>query len=69
MCGSGVLTQDRVPLSLGEMGGPTTGFRRSERTSVEPVVAFKRDAKIASITRNRHVEFTTPTLCSTVYVR
>ena len=44
------LIPDRVPLPLGEMGGgATTGFRRSERTSVEPLVAFKRDAKIASI--------------------
>ena len=48
MCGSGVSTPDRVPLSLGEMGGPTIGFRWSERTSVEPLVAFKRDAYIAS---------------------
>ena len=48
VCGSGVSTPDRVPLSLSEMGGPTTGFRRSERTPVEPLVAFKRDANIAS---------------------
>ena len=42
------LTPDRVPLSLSETGGPTIGFRRSEQILVEPVVAFKRDAKIAS---------------------
>ena len=48
ICGSRVLTPDRVPLSLSEMGGPTTGFRWSERTPVEPMVAFKRDTNIAS---------------------
>ena len=59
MCGSEVLTPDQVPLSLGEMGGPAIGFQQAERTPVEPMVAFKRDAKIASIYSDRRVEFTT----------
>ena len=59
MCGSGVLTPDQVPLSLGEMGGPTTGFRQSERTPVEPLVAFKRDTNIARVFTRSRVEFTT----------
>ena len=49
MCGSRVLTLDQVPISLGEMGGPTIGFWWSEQTPVEPLVAFKCDANIVRI--------------------